>query len=108
MTIGIYDGYAFLIKDINKLAKNFVCADCQGRFTKVGNLQRHARERWAQGKTVIDCANERVEAHRQRMRERFTIKVRVCRHQVRCLERTSKALGKHIHHVLCGHGGEVD
>lgn len=34
MTIGINDGHAFVIKDINKLAKIFVCADCQGRLEK--------------------------------------------------------------------------
>ena len=34
MTIGINDGHAFVIKDINKLAKIFVRADCQGRLEK--------------------------------------------------------------------------
>ena len=42
MTIGIYEGHAFLIRDIAKLAKIYVCNDCQGHFTKANHLQRHA------------------------------------------------------------------
>ena len=41
LTIGIYEGHAFLIKDIVKLAKTYVCNDCGGHFTQAGNLQRH-------------------------------------------------------------------
>ena len=61
LTIGIYEGHAFVIKDISKLARTYACVHCSGRFTKAFNLQRHA-ERCAQGKTVIDCPAERVEA----------------------------------------------
>ena len=59
MTIGIYDGHAFLIRDIEKLAKIYACTDCQARFTKVCHLQRHAKT-CAQGRTIIDCPNERL------------------------------------------------
>ena len=45
MTIGIYEGHAFLIKDITKLAKTYVCNNCQARFTKVCKLQRHINAR---------------------------------------------------------------
>ena len=41
MTIGIYEGHAFFIKDIKKLAKTYVCNNCQARFTQAWNLQRH-------------------------------------------------------------------
>ena len=34
VTIGIYEGHAFLIKEINKLAKTYVCKNCQARFTQ--------------------------------------------------------------------------
>lgn len=33
MTIEIYEGHAFLIKDIKKLAKLYACVDCQARCT---------------------------------------------------------------------------
>ena len=32
--MGIYEGHAFLIKDINKLAKLYACVNCQARFAK--------------------------------------------------------------------------
>ena len=56
---GIYDGHTFLIKHFNKLAKKYLCNDCQERFTQACNLQRHAKT-CLQGRTIIDCPNERV------------------------------------------------
>ena len=61
MTIGIFNEHAFLIKDITKLEKTYACVHCNARFTQSNNLQRHT-ERCAQGKTVIDCPGEKVEA----------------------------------------------
>ena len=61
MTIGIYEGHAFLITDINKLAKTYVCNNCQSCFTKVCNLQRHMKT-CAQGRIIIDCPNKKVKA----------------------------------------------
>ena len=60
-TIGIYKGHAFLIKDITKLAKTYVCNNCQVRFTKACNLQRHAKK-CSKGRTIIECPNEKVKA----------------------------------------------
>jgi len=34
LTIGIYEGHAFLIKDITKLAKTYECTHCRQRFTQ--------------------------------------------------------------------------
>ena len=61
LTIGIYEGHAFVIKDISKLAKAYACVHCRARFTKACNLQRYTQT-CAQGKTIIDCPAERVEA----------------------------------------------
>ena len=38
LTIGIYEGHAFYIQEIARLAKNYKCADCQYRFTRFDNL----------------------------------------------------------------------
>jgi len=38
LTIGIYEGHAFVIKDIARLAKNYSCTHFRGRFTQVTNL----------------------------------------------------------------------
>ena len=42
MTIGWYDGHAFLIKDIKKVANIYACAHCNQQFTQATHLQRHA------------------------------------------------------------------
>ena len=39
ITIGIYEGHAFLIKDIKKLAKTYVCNDCEVQFTQAFNFK---------------------------------------------------------------------
>ena len=61
LTIRIYEGHAFVIKDISKLAKTYACVHCRARFTQACSLQRHTQT-YAQGKTIIDCPAERVEA----------------------------------------------
>lgn len=38
MTIRIYEGHMFLIKDIKKLANLYACVDCHTGFTKSCNL----------------------------------------------------------------------
>ena len=60
-TIGIFGGHAFVIKDIEKLAKTYACTHCYARFTKACNLQRHSQT-CCQGKTITDCPGEKVEA----------------------------------------------
>ena len=57
MTIGIHEGHAFLIKDVTKLAKTYVCNDCRDRFTQACHLQRHVKT-CSQGTTIIDCPNK--------------------------------------------------
>ena len=43
LTIGIFEGYAFVIKNISKLARTYECTHCYARFTpfEAFNLQRH-------------------------------------------------------------------
>ena len=60
LTIGIYEGHAFIIKDISKLAKIYACVHCRSRFTQACHLQRHTQT-CSQGKTVIECPAEKVE-----------------------------------------------
>jgi len=61
LTIGIYQGHAFVIKDIAKVAKTYECGHCRQRFTQAGNLKWHFQTCSA-GKTVIDCPGGKVEA----------------------------------------------
>ena len=105
MTIGIHEGHAFLIKDITKLAKTYVCNDCRGRFTQGCSLQRHAKT-CSQGRTIIDCPNEKVEAPPTVYERTFYNKGQASQLAISWLEKTGKRLGIHIHHAMCGHGEE--
>ena len=105
ITIGIHEGHAFLIKDIEKLAKMFVCSNCRGRFTKPCHLQRHIKT-CAQGKTTVDCPNEKVKAPLTNYERTFYSEGNASQLAISWLEKTSKQLGIHIHHAMCGHGGE--
>jgi len=105
LTIGIYEGHAFVIKDAAKLVKTYACAHCRARFTKSCNLLRHA-QRCAEGKTVIDCSGERVEAPQTAFEKAFYPENTASQEPLLWLEQESKKRQTHIHHAMCGHGGE--
>ena len=105
LTIGIYEGHAFVIKDITKLAKTYACVHCRSRFTKACNLQRHIQT-CSQGKTVIDCPAERVELPQTAFEKAFYPKHSSSSESLRWLEQEAALRKIHIHHAACGHGGE--
>ena len=105
MTIGIFGEHAFLIKDIAKLAKTYECIHCHARFTQSVSLQRHA-ERCAQGKTVIDCPGEKVEAPATAYEKAFYPKHQASKESLQWLEYVAKHWKIRIHHAMSGHGGE--
>jgi len=87
LTIGVYEGHAFIIKDITRLAKIYECGDCKARFTRSNSLQRHTKT-CSQGKTVKIHSLASLES-------------------LRWLEREAKRRKIHIHHAVCGHGLRV-
>ena len=105
MTIGIYGEHAFLIKDITKLAKSYECNHCHARFTKASNLQRHA-ERCSQGKTVIHCPGEKVEAPQTAYQKAFYPKHQASKESIQWLRYVEKNWKIKIAHAMSGHGGE--
>ena len=105
MTIGVFDGPAFLIKDISKLAKTYACIHCRARFTKVCHLQRHT-QRCSQGKTVIDCPGDRVKVPQTAFEKAFFPKHSASPESIQWLEQQAKQRKIHIHHAMCGHSGE--
>ena len=105
MTIGIFGKHAFLIKDIKKLGKTYACIHCKARFTQSVSLQRHA-ERCAQGKTVIDCPGEKVEAPQTAYEKAFYPKHKASKESIQWLEYVAKHWKIPIHHAMSGHGGE--
>ena len=105
ITIGIYEGHAFLIKDIKKLARTYVCNDCGGQFTQAFNLQRHERT-CRKGETEIICPEEKLAAPLSKYEMAFYDKAPISKMAIEWLEKTAKQLKIHIHHAMCGHGGE--
>ena len=105
MTIGVRRGHAFLIKDITKLAKTYECKDCHQRFTRSDNLQRHTQT-CSNGKTVIMCPGEKVEKPQTAYEKAFFPKHYASKASLLWLEREAKKQKSHIHHAMCGHGGE--
>ena len=103
LTIGIYEGHAFVIKDIAKLGNMYPCV--HSRFTQACRLQWHT-ERCAQGKTVIDCLAERVTAPQTAFEKTFYPKHCPSQESPRWLEREAERRKIHIHHAMCGHGSE--
>ena len=103
LTIGIFEGHAFVIKDIARLAKTYACVHCRARFKQAWNLQRHS-QRCAQGKTIIDCPGEKVEALQRAFEKAFYPNHRASKESLRWLNQEAKR--RKIHHAMCGHGGE--
>ena len=49
LTMGLYAGHAFLIKNLAQVARSFTCEACQALFTKACNLMRHVKDRCSGG-----------------------------------------------------------
>ncbi|KAL9963464.1 hypothetical protein ACROYT_G026975 [Oculina patagonica] len=105
LTIGIYEGHAFVIKDIERLAKTFACSHCNARFTQACNLKRHAQT-CSQGKTIIDCPGKKVEAPQTSFEKAFYPSHQASKESLQWLDQEAKRRKIHIHHAMCGHGGE--
>ena len=105
LTIGIYEGHAFYIKDISKIAKVYVCVHCRSRSTQACSLQRHVKK-CAEGKTVIECPAEKVELPQTVFEQAFYPKHSSSPESLCWLEKESAFRKIHIHHAVCGHGGE--
>ena len=104
-TIGIYEGHAFIKKDIMKIAKVYECVHCHTRSTQACNLQRHVKK-CAEGKTVIECPAEKVELPQTVFEKAFYPKRSSSPESLRWLEKEAALRKIHIHHAACGHGGE--
>ena len=105
MTMGLYEGHAFLIRDIKAVAQNYTCGDCQARFTQSYHLLRHASS-CSGGQTKINCPNKRIRLPASAYERAFYPDNSCSFVGTKWLEWEAKQRGIHIHHARCGHGGE--
>ena len=101
-------GHCFFIKDIELLTKLWECAGCKQRFNNHDNYNRHVTGGICSGgKTKLICPGETFERIMNSSEKVFyggdkNFSYAACR----WIEKQSELIGKHIHHALCGHGGE--
>jgi hypothetical protein len=107
MTLGYYNYHAFLISDINKVAKVFACPHCNQQFTQACHLQRHdEKELCSGGKTKVIYRSGKIQCPQSAFERAFYPRGNASYAGVRWIEFESSRRGSHIHHAKCGHGGE--
>ena len=101
-------GHCFFIKDIELLTKTWECAGCRQRFNRHDNYNRHVTGgTCGGGKTKLICPGEKFERIMNSTEKVFyggnkKFSYAACQ----WIEKQSELIGRHIHHALCGHGGE--
>ena len=102
------EGHCFFIKDIELLTKLWEYAGCQQRFNKHDNYNRHVTGGTCSGvETKLICPGRKFERIMNSSEKVFyggntKFSYAACQ----WIEKQSELIGKHIHHALCGHGGE--
>ena len=101
-------GHCFFIKDIELLAKLWECAGCKQRFNRHDNYNRHVTGgTCGGGKTKLICPGTKFRRITNSSEKVFygenkNFSYAACQ----WIEKQSELIGEHIHHALCGHGGE--
>ena len=105
---GSRQGHCFFIKDIELLTKTWECGGCGQRFNRHDNYNRHVTGgTCGGGKTKLICPGEKFERIMNSSEKVFyggntKFSYAACQ----WIEKQSELIGRHIHHALCGHGGE--
>ena len=97
ISMGIYEGHAFVIKDINKVTNNYTCGECMARFTKSCNLTHHIKT-CTSGRTEINCPGYQILAPESAFKKAFYPEGTFGKKGICWLEHVSQQSGKHIHH----------
>ena len=101
-------GHCFFIKDIELLTKLWECGGCGQRFNNHRNYNRHVTGgTCGGGKTKLICPGTKFRRIMNSSEKVFygqntNFSYTACQ----WIEKQSELIGKHIHHALCGHGGE--
>ena len=101
-------GHCFFIKDVSLLTKTWECGGCWQRFNRHDNYNRHITSGTCDGgKTKLICPGEKFERIMNSSEKVFYGgKTNFSYVAAQWIEKQSELIGKHIHHALCGHGGE--
>ena len=101
-------GHCFFIKDIELLTKLWECGGCGQRFNRHDNYNRHVTGgTCGGGKTKLICPGEKFERIMNSTEKVFYGGVKNFNYDAcRWIEKQSDLIGRHIHHTLCGCGGE--
>ena len=101
-------GHCFFIKDIELLTKLWECGGCGQRFNDHRNYNRHVTGgTCGGGKTKLISPGTKFRrimnsSEKVFYGENTNFSYAACQ----WIEKQSELIGKHIHHALCGHGGE--
>ena len=105
INLGMLDGHCFYIKKMDVLTQSWECEVCKQLFTRGDNLASH-KERECEGvKVKIICEGKKVKRIPSKSEKAIyddSYSYEACQ-WIECM---SEKTGLHIHHALCGHGGE--
>ena len=108
INMGLLAGHCFYIEKIDVLCRRWECKGCKQIFTQNEDLTRHLKEkRCIGGKTKIVCSGGKFKHILNSSEKLFyggDTKFSYTVYQ--WIEAQAMKTGKHIHHKMCGHGGE--
>ena len=105
INLGMLGGHCFYIKKMDVLTQSWECEVCKQLFTREYHLRRHKAQECEGVKTTIICQGKKVKRIPSNSEKVFydeSFSYAACQ----WLEAMAEQTGRHIHHALCGHGGE--
>ena len=108
INMGFLRDHWFYMKEMDVLCRRWECKGCRQIFTRSENLIRHLKDqRYTGGKTKIICSGGKFK-HILNSSEKVFYGGNTKFSCTACQSIEAQAIetGKHIHHKICGHGGE--
>ena len=108
INLGMFGGHCFYIKKMDVLCQKWECVACQQVFTQSTHLNRHLTDGSCNGgQPMLICNGGKFKRLLNATEKVFyggkpNFSYSACQ----WIEHMSEVTGKHIHHALCGHGGE--
>ena len=108
INMGLLGGDCLYIKKTNVLCKRWECKRCRQIFTRDENLIRHLKEvRCTGGKTKFIFSGGKYKHILNSSEKVFCgSNTKFSYTAFQWIEAEAMETGKHIHHKMCGHGGE--